>query len=216
MAGQWRFLDLSLGNHALYSEVLDRMRTGSQTVLDLGCAFGQDIRRLVFDGADSAHCYGSDLQLDFLNLGYELFRDKETLGAKFIQADIFDPSSPLSQLDGKVDIIHAASFFHLFSRPDQKKIAHRVVALMKPTKDTLLLGRQMASREPGEQPRLTGEGRQTNATHFRHDENTWREFWTETGEEAGGVKFDVTVVTRDRVMQNGFKTPFMEYSVRRL
>ena len=192
------------------------MRNGSQNLLDLGCAFGQDIRRLVFDGADSAHCYGSDVQLDFLNLGYELFHDKDTLGAKFLQADIFDPTSQLSQLDANVDIIHAASFFHLFSRSDQKDIAHRVLKLLRPASNSLLLGRQMASREPGEVAKLTGEGKQANATHYRHDERTWQQFWQEIGEEAGGIKFDVNVVLRDRVMQNGFKTPVMEYSVRRL
>lgn len=216
MLGQWRFLDLSLGNHALYPEVLDRLRSGSQTILDLGCAFGQDIRRLVFDGADGAQCYGSDLQLDFLDLGYELFRDKATLGAKFLQADIFDPSSPLSQLDGKVDIIHAASFFHLFSREDQKHIARRVVQLLRPLNDSLLLGRQMASREPGEVAKMTGEGKQANATHYRHDEKSWQLFWQEIGEEAGGIRFDVKVAMRDRVMPNGSKMPQMEYSVRRL
>lgn len=216
LPGQWRFLDLSLGNHSLYPEVLERLQTGSQSFLDLGCAFGQDIRRLVFDGAKSEHCYGSDLLQDFLDLGYDLFRDKATLKAKFIQADIFDPSSQLSQLDGKLDILHTASFFHLFSRDDQKIIAKRVLKLMKPAKNTLILGRQVGSREPGEVAKLTGEGKQANATHFRHDEKTWQQLWDEVGTEVGDVKFDVKVDMRDRVFPNGFKTPMMEFSVRRL
>ncbi len=113
--GQWRFLDLSIGLHKLYPEVLDRMRTGQQTYLDLGCAFGQDIRRLVADGVDTSKCYASDLQLDFIELGYELFRDKETLKTKFIAANVFDTDSSLKDLEGTIDIVGASSFFHLFN-----------------------------------------------------------------------------------------------------
>lgn len=44
--GQFRFLDLSLGQAKQYPEVLQRVKNG-QRLLDMGCCFGQDIRRLV-------------------------------------------------------------------------------------------------------------------------------------------------------------------------
>lgn len=44
--GQFRFLDLSLGKAKQYPEVLERVNRG-QRLLDLGCCFGQDVRRLV-------------------------------------------------------------------------------------------------------------------------------------------------------------------------
>jgi hypothetical protein len=89
------------------------MQSGA-TFLDLGCCVAQDLRKLVYDGAPSKNTYGSDLQADFMNIGYDLFLDKDTLGTTFIAADIFDESekSGLKVLEGTVDIIHAAFFFH--------------------------------------------------------------------------------------------------------
>ncbi|KAK1808712.1 hypothetical protein LTR12_016939 [Friedmanniomyces endolithicus] len=54
-----------------------------------------NLRRLVFDGVPSAQCYGADLRLEFLDLGYELFADRATLESKFIAADVFDEGSAL-------------------------------------------------------------------------------------------------------------------------
>ena len=161
------------------------MRSGDQMYLDLGCAFAQDIRRLVADGVDSSRCYGSDLRLDFIDLGYDLFRDRDTLQSKFICADVFDPAGPLKELDDGVDIIGASSFFHLFSWEEQKKVAHRVVKLMTPQRDSLLVGRQVGNTDPAEVPRRNGSG-----SRFRHNVESWRKLWNEVGEEAG-VRFDV-------------------------
>ena len=49
--------------------------------------------------------YASDLYGTFWDLGYSLFRDKDKMHAKFIQADIFASSSPLHALTNKMDII---------------------------------------------------------------------------------------------------------------
>ena len=156
------------------------MRTGDQIFLDLGCSFAQDIRGLVADGIDSRQCYGVDLQLDFLELGYELFRDRETLQTKFIAADIFDPKGALDELEGKVDIMGTFSFFHLFSWDEQKKVAQQILKLLKPVSGSLLVGRQVGAREPTEQQRKEGSG-----SRYRHNMESWRRFWKEVGEEAG-------------------------------
>ena len=143
------------------------MRSGQQLYLDLGCAFAQDVRRLVADGVDSKKCYGADLRLDFLELGYELFRDKGTLETEFIAADIFDPDSALRKFDGRLDIIGASSFFHLFDWNQQKAVAIRVVRLLKPEANSLLLGRQVGNVNPGELMSRVGQVRR-----FRHDATT--------------------------------------------
>lgn len=140
------------------------MRSGNEIYLDLGCAFAQDIRRLIADGVDSSKCYGSDLRLDFIELGYELFRDKDTLKSRFIAADVFDASGPLTDIEGTVDIIGASSFFHLFNWDEQKKVALRVASLMKPQKGSLLVGRQVGHDEPGEAPRRNRQG-----SRYRHN-----------------------------------------------
>lgn len=216
--GMWRFLDLGIGQHTLYqSEILPRMLTGEQIYLDLGCAFAQDIRRLVADGVDSSKCYGSDLRLDFLELGYKLFNDRETLKTKFIAADIFDPNSPLKELYGKVDIIDASSFFHLFTWAEQMQIARSVVKLMKPQKDSLVVGRQVGNAQPGEYPRRDGKG-----TRWRHDLSSWRKLWDEVGEESGikmevdGKLMEVESRLRSHSRPEDVGGKMMEFSVRRL
>ncbi|KAL4768451.1 hypothetical protein BDW60DRAFT_210996 [Aspergillus nidulans var. acristatus] len=61
-----------------YPEMLERVKKG-QKLLDLGCAFGQELRQLIYDGAPGESLYSSDIQQEFLNLGYELFQDRATL-----------------------------------------------------------------------------------------------------------------------------------------
>lgn len=155
--------------------------TSGQTYLDLGCCFGQDIRRLVYDGAPGGNCYGSDLRLEFMELGYDLFLDRGRLGATFIAADVFDADSGLKRLDGGVDIVHAASFFHLFGYSQQKAIAKRVVRLLRPVEGSLLVGRQVGNVTGGEFPHRTNPAQ----VMFRHDAETWGRMWEEVGEETG-------------------------------
>ncbi|KAK5745750.1 hypothetical protein LTR17_001252 [Elasticomyces elasticus] len=214
------FLNLHIGRHQLYqSEILPRMLSGEQTYLDLGCAFAQDIRRLVADGVDSSKCCGADLRLDFLELGYELFNDRKSLKSRFIAADIFDEESALKELYGHIDIIDASSFFHLFTLAEQKQVARSVIKLMRPRKDSLVVGRQVGNVNPQEYPRRNGLG-----TRFRHDIPSWRRMWDEVGEETG-VKFDVggtmqsvpnLGTTVHAAELEGESAAMMEFYVRRL
>src|SRR5207253_3242808 len=90
-----------------------RVKDG-QKLLDVGCCVGQDLRKLVYDGAPAENTFGSDREQSFMDIGYELFLDKSTSKITFIAADILNPDSDLKQLNGQIDIIHAASFLHLF------------------------------------------------------------------------------------------------------
>ncbi|KAI9693608.1 MAG: hypothetical protein M1822_002879 [Bathelium mastoideum] len=139
------------------------------------------IIRVEFDGAPASNLYGSDLSAGFIELGYELFLDKDKFGATFIPADIFDPNSNLKQLDGKIDIIQASSFFHLFDRNTQIELAKHVIALLKPQKGSLLFGRQVGRVEAGE---VTAQSN-PNRVLFRHNEATWAEMWAQIGKETG-------------------------------
>ena len=195
------------------------MRSGDQKFLDLGCAFGQDIRRLVAHGVDSARCYGSDLRLDFIDLGYELFRDRSTLKSEFIAADVFDPDSALTQLEGKIDIVGSSSFFHLFDWDEQKRVAHRIVKLLKPQKDSLLAGRQIGNLKPGNYP-----NRSKTAMRFRHSPESWKKFWDEVGQEVG-ANFEVQATTEsarqllqseDHIRPETASSIRMEFSIRRM
>lgn len=44
--GAFRFLDMSIPKQPIYPEILERLKAG-QKLLDVGCALGQELRRLV-------------------------------------------------------------------------------------------------------------------------------------------------------------------------
>lgn len=191
--GRWRFLELDLSSHPLYhSDILPTLslKAGEQddsgnediawVFLDLGCCLGQDIRKLIFDGADPSRLRGADLRPEFIEIGYSLFGDKESFPpSRFIApADIFDFSSstPLAQLDGKVGILNVCAVFHLFDLDGQKKMAQRVLKLLNPgRKRVLVVGGQTANVNSGEFERRAGDGR----TRYRHNAESWRTFWEE-------------------------------------
>jgi hypothetical protein len=92
-----------------------------------------------FDGAPQSSLYGSDLSPDYISLGYELFRDRDSFAATFIPSDIFNAEAPVNQqLAGQLSIIHASSLFHLFDTATQKKLGCRVVALLRPQAGSLV------------------------------------------------------------------------------
>ena len=72
-----RFFSFNLRRLSFYIEVFERLRAGA-TFCDVGCCFGQEIRHLVFyGGIDFTQLYGFDLEQEFVEMGYELFRDRE-------------------------------------------------------------------------------------------------------------------------------------------
>ncbi|ORY13132.1 hypothetical protein BCR34DRAFT_623932 [Clohesyomyces aquaticus] len=175
--GHWAFLDLSVSKLSEYDEILQRLKDGDK-YLDIGCCVGQDIRKLVFDGAPSENTFGSDLQQGFLDIGYDLFLDKLTLKTTFIAANIFAEDSDLEQLDGKIDIAHAASFFHLFNREEQIQVAKRLVTILKPKPGSLLVGRMLGSTVAGD----LVDSKNSQKRRFRHNEESWAKLWKEVGQ----------------------------------
>ncbi|KAH7060413.1 hypothetical protein B0J12DRAFT_736758 [Macrophomina phaseolina] len=172
--GMFRFLDLNMSRQPYYPEILERVKKGEK-LLDLGCCFGQELRKLVHDGAPPSSLYGSDLRAEFLNLGHTLFRDSDTLPLfpHFIAADALSPpdqASPLTPLTNTFSIIHASSFFHLFSRPDQLRAAARCVALLRPAPGSTVVGAQVGSPQAREKD-----------ARFVHSVESWRELWQEVG-----------------------------------
>ncbi|KAJ9639269.1 hypothetical protein H2204_003880 [Knufia peltigerae] len=191
--GRWRFLELDLSSHPLYkTDVLgplvpsdkNKSTTDSWLFLDLGCCLGQDVRKLIHDGADRERVRGADLKPEFIEMGYELFNDPDTLPRQkhFVSpADVFDqsPSANLAVCDGKVGILHASAVFHLFDLPGQKRMARRCLKLLDQRRGRVLLcGAQVGNVDPGEAPRVTTKG-----TRYRHDGDSWRRMWEEVVRE---------------------------------
>ena len=136
------------------------------------------------DGARGENLYGADLRLEFLELGYELFQDKGSLKAHFLEGDVFEEDDEaeggkhLSKLDGKIDVIYAASFLHLFAWEEQVRAGTRMVRLMRD--DSLVFGRQVGTTKPGVYARRTD-----NRPRYSHDPDSFQKLWDVIGEKTG-------------------------------
>lgn len=178
-------------------------------MLDLGCCFAQDIRKLVHDGAPSENLWGAELKGEFLDLGYDLFRDRDTLDAHFLEADIFDNEGPLKQLEGKMGFVQIGLFLHLFDYAGQLKACERIVSLMKADNGSLILGQQIGSLESGSMK--VGSG----SSMFKHNVESFERMWKEV-EQSTGTKWKVTAKLDEGVGISEKKRKWDDPSTRRL
>lgn len=161
--GRFRFASLDFAADAYYQVALfkllqaqaeeeaaaaETMPTTTTRLLDVGCCVGQVLRKLAFDGVESSRLLGTDIEPRFLDIGYDLFRDRDTFRGEFVFGDLLlhnnnsddenvnensnDNDDPLAALDGKATFVHATSFFHLFTWDDQVRAACRIVRFLRP------------------------------------------------------------------------------------
>lgn len=81
----------------------ERLKKGASLV-DVGTFIGQDLRRLIVDGAPSTNLYAVDI-VNHWNVRSDMFRDRDRFHAHYIETDILYPSPALQELNGKMDII---------------------------------------------------------------------------------------------------------------
>ena len=184
--GQFHFLHLSISQHPSYPRILSLLKAPQSLLklLDLGCCFAQDIRKLVHDGVPSENLYACDLRQEFLDLSYDLFADKDTLRSYLFEADIFQDGGALSDIAGGIDFIYAGSFFHLFNWDDQMKICKKIIEVLKPVKGSLVFGRQTGNIRGQEVPK-TITGIKDSPTIWRHDPDSFKKMWEIAGQETG-------------------------------
>ncbi|PQE25504.1 methyltransferase domain-containing protein [Rutstroemia sp. NJR-2017a BBW] len=179
--GGFRFLDLAIASSPYYPTLLSRLSTSDTKFLDLGCCVGQELRKLVQDGAPSEKLYGCDLRSEFYDVGYDLFKDKDTLKTTFLTADIFDEENEdLKKLEGDIDVVYAGSFLHLFGWDDQVKICKRLTKILK-KEGSVVMGRQVGEVTAGERPHTVD----TSRTHYVHNKESFERMWKEVGESTG-------------------------------
>jgi len=136
--GQFRFLELNLSHRGLYPRLLNELKTQPDSrFLDIGCCLGQDLRKLVYDGAPPERVAGAELNGAFIELGYELFKDKESLAGKtpIVSANILQdpssPSSPLLSLVGTFSTVQLGMLLHLFTWEQQAVAFRHTLALLR-------------------------------------------------------------------------------------
>lgn len=115
-------------------------------------------------------------------MGYELFKDKGKIKTTFLAADVFEDDSPLTQIYGQISIVYTGSFFHLFNYEEQFDAAKRVIQLLTPAKGNMILGRHVGNVNGGN---FNAEGFPGEKSRFRHNPESWTEFWDKVGEATG-------------------------------
>ncbi|RPD77757.1 hypothetical protein L226DRAFT_600530 [Lentinus tigrinus ALCF2SS1-7] len=90
----FEFMRLKMARLPAYPDLLKLgMDRPNAILLDLGCCFGNDVRKAVLDGYPVQNVIASDLHSQFWELGHEMFRSTEsTFPARFVTGDVFDPS----------------------------------------------------------------------------------------------------------------------------
>ena len=191
------FLRPTLTQSRLYhSVILPKLSQSKAVFLDVGCCFGQVIRRLVADGADPENLIGTDLHQDFIEFGYKLFRDGTqvddgpALKSLFKAGDIFDETF-LADLHRRVDILHIASVFHLFSWDMQVQLAYRLHNLLSTTPESIIIGSLLGVKDAGEL-RAGDEG-----SAFRQNAETFRRLWGNVGQGKWVVDVSEEVLNLD-------------------
>ena len=153
-------------------------------LLDVGCMFGQDLRKMVYEGAPVSSVYGTDLRGDYFPLGYALFKDETIIPSDhFIAADIMDPFSPLCRFNGDLDVILAKSLFHCFDYQAQVELAMRFIALLKPQPGSRAVGQNLGHISAGD---YTAPHKDVGLpSMFLHNVESFTRLWEEAGRKTG-------------------------------
>jgi hypothetical protein len=201
--GHWTFVSLKQNSTPRAREALARLvhPQSSDALLDLACCVGQFNRKLVSQGVTPDKLYGTDLQAEYLELGFELFHDRDRWPADhFVAGNMLEPTEEekaggsLALLNGKITLIHAANFFHLFGWEKQVAAGTRLVRFLKPdAKDVFIFGGQIGTLTPTSRD----ESEKSPFGRFLHDQKTFQEIWDEIGEKTG-TKWRVEVEMLDK------------------
>ncbi|PTB66649.1 hypothetical protein BBK36DRAFT_1117593 [Trichoderma citrinoviride] len=205
--GRWGFLNLRNMHDHHFLTAFERLKSSagsspasgsSDALLDIGCCVGQILRKLVQDGIEPTRLFGTDLHPEFITIGTELFNDAGS-GLTFVAGDMLNPDDKaLQQLDGKITLVHAANFFHLFTWEEQVKAGTRITRFLQPgTVDAMVFGRQIGTHKPRQM-----EGRMN---FFLHNQESLQKLWDEIGTKTGTRwRVDVTINEDKRVNLPGF------------
>lgn len=97
------------------------------------------------DGYPKSYLIGVDMEADYIECGYKLFKDKETCPIKFTVADLFRDNLP--EYAEKISIVHTGSVFHLFDSENKHiEFIRKIKRLLK--KDGLFVGGHVIADKP--------------------------------------------------------------------
>ena len=122
--------------------------------------------------------FGLDVVDGFIKLGYELFNDAEQVpNSRFMIHNLLDSIPP--ELEGKLDVIFASAFFHLFDRDEQVTVTKHTVALLKPRRGSVLFGHQLGYSKGQAKYDMPVPG----GVCYLHDPESFQKLWTLIGKD---------------------------------
>jgi hypothetical protein len=130
---------------------------------------------VAYDSGTSTNLYGADLEAQFPELGYELFRDKSSFAGHFISGSIFDDDF-MADCDSKFDMIYLGSFLHLFNAEQQRVIVRKLTRMLKAKPGSMVFGRNLGAERGGDFHMET-----LGWDLYRHSNETIKNLW-ETAE----------------------------------
>ncbi|KZV74850.1 hypothetical protein PENSPDRAFT_674059 [Peniophora sp. CONT] len=215
------FTKLKISRLFPYKQLLQLQREKPKAILlDIGCCFGNDIRKAVADGWPASQALGTDIEKELWDIGYTIYKDSpETFPVPFIVGDAFSPShldviapwaappsSPapdlktltsLNPLRGHVSAIHASSLFHLFTEEDQARLAARLAGLLSHESGSMIFGQHVGQPVTGNRvdPFKSGGG-----TMFCYNPEDWEKLWEGVFSQSGvkvAVRGELNEVPRE-------------------
>ncbi|TFK84974.1 hypothetical protein K466DRAFT_552778 [Polyporus arcularius HHB13444] len=215
----FHFVNLFMARNEIYPKVVEAGKAGHTLFLDLGCMMGTDVRKLAYDGYPASHILGCDLREEYIELGYALFRDKETCPIRFFASNVFDlPTSPppprsdaldiatvsdLSHLYGSLTHIYTGALFHLFDKESQRGLAVRLARLLKREPGAIIFGRHQGLDNEGYIDDHLGRKR------YGHSESSWPVLWKDVFAEVEGDAFSERVEVKARLTEGFSKNTFL-------
>ncbi|KAK0459013.1 uncharacterized protein EV420DRAFT_1541853 [Desarmillaria tabescens] len=203
----FNFLRLKISKHPSYQQFLKIGKEHQGAIYaEIGCCFGNDVRKAVIDGYPVQQAITTDLCPEFWDLGHKLFKSTpETFPARFIPTDIFElkglvkqkqplASAPelskvqsFAELSGNVSVIHAASFFHLFDEEKQFELAKIMAALLSSTPGSMIFGSHGGNPVKGVHTKTFSA---CTVPMFCHSPESWKALWDGGVFPEGTVKVD--------------------------
>lgn len=136
---------------------------------------------MIFDGAPVDKVFGTELNAELVEAGFEMFRDREKMEDRMIVCNFMEEGNALDKLKGEIDVIYAGSFLHLFDWDGQVRAVKRMVQLLKPEKDSLVVGRQVGALVAG--PHF--KDKVAGANMYCHNVKSFQKMWDVVGGETG-------------------------------
>ncbi|GJJ06970.1 hypothetical protein Clacol_001168 [Clathrus columnatus] len=227
------FTQLAVTEYPYYKSIIRQGRLDPNAILlEIGVGFGNDIRKMIYDGYPIEKVVVMDKNQKLWEIGHRLFcSTPRTFPVKFIRGDIFDQSvlsdytSPslsqpnihsldtLTPLKEHATTITLQMVFHLFDLKRQYLLAKRVASLLSSAPNSLIVGRQMGDATP--RTMMLGK-----SPHFIHNPESWERMWSDVFPK-GSVEYRTALVDLPPHLRSGSSgmlgiSQFLVWSIRRL